>query len=372
MQCLKTRLSGCLFLHPAIELKSIPFMILFRFSFFAQGLRVALTALILSCTPSCSENHAIEAYPIEPEYEGPVVAWDLPENWAENPDLSGPMAGSFHIKTEEGPKGRIGVMPFRESVSILEVANMFAREIGYGILTERSLAPLLERKTLGDRVFEWVRMEERGGTGTGRSILLALFRQDSETWLFPFIAEKELVETELENFSAFLESTVLRPGKATIQARPPEPAPSPPPSPAELEGVPSWDVPSHWVTGKSSSMRLASHKVYDEEGNEIDFSITSFPGDVGGLLANVNRWLGQIGLPPTDQENLPKFVRPVEVAGLPAQLVEASSEDQALYAAILFKDDRSWFFKMTGSASLAAKEKEGFLHLLDSVSFPKP
>ena len=347
-------------------------MILFRSSIFAQGLRVALPALILWCAPSCSEKPVIEAYPIEPEYEGPVVAWELPETWGENPDLSGPMAGSFHVKTDDGPKGRIGVMPFRESVSTLEVANMFAREIGYGILTEQTLAPLLERKTLGERAFEWVRMEEQGGTGSGRSILLALFRQDSETWLFPFIADKELVETELENFSAFLGSTVLRPGKATIQARPPQPAPSPPPAPADLEGAPSWDVPAHWETGKPSSMRLASHKVSDEDGNEIDFSITSFPGDVGGLLANVNRWLGQIGLPPTDQENLPKFVRPVEVAGLPAQLVEASSQDQALFAAILIKDDRSWFFKMTGSASLAAKEKEGFLSLLDSVSFPKP
>ena len=146
-------------------------MILFRSSIFAQGLRVALPALILWCAPSCSEKPVIEAYPIEPEYEGPVVAWKLPDTWGENPDLSGPMAGSFHVKTDDGPKGRIGVMPFRESVSTLEVANMFAREIGYGILTEQTLAPLLERKTLGDRAFEWVRMEEQGVSGSGRSIL---------------------------------------------------------------------------------------------------------------------------------------------------------------------------------------------------------
>ena len=84
-------------------------------------------------------------------------------------------------------------------------------------------------------------------------------------------------------------------------------------------------------------MRLASHKVSDEDGNEIDFSITSFPGDVGGLLANVNRWLGQIGLPPTDQKTS-QIRPPVEVAGLPAQLVKPIP-DQALYAAILIKDD---------------------------------
>ena len=43
-------------------------------------------------------------------------------------------------------------------------------------------------------------------------------------------------------------------------------------------------------------MRLASYEVADKNGSRLDFSVTSFPGDVGGLLANVNRWLGQIGM----------------------------------------------------------------------------
>ena len=41
-------------------------------------------------------------------------------------NLSGPLAGSFHVVTEAGPKGNIGVMPFREAVSSLDIANMFA------------------------------------------------------------------------------------------------------------------------------------------------------------------------------------------------------------------------------------------------------
>ena len=81
-------------------------------------------------------------------------------------------------------------------------------------------------------------------------------------------------------------------------------------------------------------MRLASYKVNDEEGNELDFSVTSFPGDVGGLLANVNRWLGQIGVQPTDEEGLKEFVRPITIDGISAKLVEASSEDETLFAAI--------------------------------------
>ena len=78
----------------------------------------------------------------------------------------------------------------------------------------------------------------------------------------------------------------------------------------------------------------------------------------GGLLANVNRWLGQIGVQPTDEEGLKEFVRPITIDGISAQLVEASSEDETLYAAILMRDNRSWFFKLTGSKTLAEKEKK--------------
>ena len=119
-------------------------------------------------------------------------------------------------------------------------------------------------------------------------------------------------------------------------------------------------------------MRLASYKVNDGQGNELDFSVTSFPGDVGGLLANVNRWLGQIGVQPTDEEGLKQFVRPITIDGIPAQLVEASSADKTLYAAILMRDNRSWFFKLIGNKTLAEKEKQNFSAFLESVCFHKP
>jgi hypothetical protein len=112
-------------------------------------------------------------------------------------------------------------------------------------------------------------------------------------------------------------------------------------------------------------MRLASYKVSDEEGNKLDFSVTTFPGDVGGLLANVNRWLGQIGLEPTDEEGLKQYVSPITIDGMTAQLVEASSTDKTFYAAILMRNNSSWFFKLTGGKTLALKEKENFSEFLE-------
>ena len=56
---------------------------------------------------SCGEEAQIQSYSAPNHYQGPVVAWKLPEQWGENPGMSGMMAGSFHVKTEQGPRGRI-------------------------------------------------------------------------------------------------------------------------------------------------------------------------------------------------------------------------------------------------------------------------
>ena len=103
---------------------------------------------MLSLLFSCGEEAEIRSYEIPTEYNGPVVTWELPDEWGENPDISGPMAGSFHVKTELGPMGRIGVMPFRESVSSVDVANMFAMELGQSRMDEDDLTKISEIKKL--------------------------------------------------------------------------------------------------------------------------------------------------------------------------------------------------------------------------------
>lgn len=314
---------------------------------------------------SCSEKKEITSYEIPSEYDGPVVAWNLPESWGENPDLSGPMAGSFHIKTELGPSGRIGVMPFREAVATRDVVNMFGRELGYQNFDQESLDLIVQKKKIGDKIFEWIPLTDQSGSGESRMVLLALLRKDQETWLFPFIADSPLISQEMKNFKTFLRSVVVRAGKLPIRARNPIATTSPLPSATK----PTWEAPEHWIPGKPSSMRVGSFSVLGDNGKQLDFSITSFPGDVGGLLANVNRWLGQVGLNEVDESGLTNYVSPLEIDGKSAQLVIAENDEKSLYAALLFQTERAWFFKMIGDSELAKIEKKNFLGFLNSVCF---
>ena len=336
-----------------------------------------LPSILLSSFFSCTEDVSIQSYSIPSEYDGPIVSWKLPENWGENPDLSGPMAGSFHIKTQDGPQGRIGVMPFREQVSTVNVANMFGREMGYPTFTESTLAPLVQEKEIGDRTFEWLVLKAKSDPAfsSPRTALLALLRQEGETWLFPFIADQKLVLQESENFTRFLESCTLRSNKNTpIIARSPSPKnrstkPSPPPPSRDNPWI--WEIPSTWKDGKPSSMRIASLRVDDLNGSELDISVTTFPGDVGGLLANVNRWVGQIELSPVSQSSLEKYSKPFTIAGSSGHFIEAYGDNDALLAGALFLEKESWFFKLLGTRNLAEKEKENFIKFLHSIA-PKP
>ena len=113
-------------------------------------------------------------------------------------------------------------------------------------------------------------------------------------------------------------------------------------------------------------MRIGNYAVTNDEGESLDFSITSFPGEVGGILANVNRWLGQVGIDKTDESGLSRYLSDRTIDEKPAKLVLAESDEQALYAAILFHEGRSWFLKLMGDVKLARLEKENFIGLIDS------
>ncbi|HEX2101504.1 MAG TPA: hypothetical protein VHF69_12610, partial [Candidatus Synoicihabitans sp.] len=69
------------------------------------------------------------------------------------------------------------------------------------------------------------------------------------------------------------------------------PTPARPPGP-QLE----WDKPANWTEQPGSQMRLASYAFTADDGSKADISVTAFPDAAGGLVANINRWRGQVGL----------------------------------------------------------------------------
>ena len=116
-------------------------------------------------------------------------------------------------------------------------------------------------------------------------------------------------------------------------------------------------------------MRVGSFSVNDDNGSSLDISVTAFPGETGGLLANVNRWLGQIDLQPVDEDGLENYVTETEVDNTTAHLVQAENEGKALRVIAVTVHDKTWFFKMMGDSKLAEKESDSFDKFVHSTDF---
>jgi len=133
----------------------------------------------------------------------------------------------------------------------------------------------------------------------------------------------------------------------------------------------TWSAPAAWKSKGTSSMRRGSFDVGEGSGPLADLAITVFPGTVGGDLANVNRWRGQIDLPPITEAELEATLQPVSggVMAIKVAHLTGGKADNPLgmLAAIVPHEGATWFFKLMGPAPIVAAEKPRFLEFLKTV-----
>jgi len=134
-----------------------------------------------------------------------------------------------------------------------------------------------------------------------------------------------------------------------------------------------WEAPTHWTALPPVAMRVAGYRLSSADGSATaELTITAFPGDVGGDLANINRWRGQIGLAPIAADALATKLQRLRLEERDFKLVEMtntqSSPAQATLAAYTEHGGSTWFFKLTGAPALVAAEKPAFLEFLKTIA----
>jgi hypothetical protein len=135
----------------------------------------------------------------------------------------------------------------------------------------------------------------------------------------------------------------------------------------------TWTAPATWTAKPSSAMRKGSYAL-KRDGAEADLSITAFPGDTGGLHANLNRWRGQVGLSPASAADLDAALVHVDGQGLHFDVIElvgtANGAASRMLGAVTSFGGNSWFFKLLGPDALVAAEKNAFVEFLKTVKAP--
>ena len=144
---------------------------------------------------------------------------------------------------------------------------------------------------------------------------------------------------------------------------------------AEAAGfdAPKWaKLPAGWSVGPENSMRKATWIVSGPSGSKAEIAVTVFPGSVGGLTANVNRWRGQIGLPSATPDEIAASAKTVKVGGLESQRFVMTSTDgkKSVDAVLTAKDGATWFFKMNGETAAVQANSAAFVAFLSASKLP--
>jgi hypothetical protein len=141
--------------------------------------------------------------------------------------------------------------------------------------------------------------------------------------------------------------------------------------PPPIPGAPlKWSLPKGWSEAQGGgSMRFATFKA--PYAGKLEATVVVLPGPAGGELANVNRWRGQIGLPPLDEAGLAKARTALKTKAGAMNVYDFTSEGQAksrlVAGYISTPDGNTWFLKLTGDADPVAKAKPDFLTILGSA-----
>src|SRR5438874_4179567 len=139
---------------------------------------------------------------------------------------------------------------------------------------------------------------------------------------------------------------------------------------ASLPNALAWTLPRGWTERRAAGVRYATLK--PAVGGKIDVSVVVLPGPAGGELANVNRWRGQLGLPPTDERGLGASRTSIRSKAGTVAVHDFSSEGTTksrMVAALLISHESTWFVKMIGDEGAVSSARADFVRVLQSLRF---
>jgi len=347
--------------------------------------------LILGLPTGCDKDQ-IRAYRV-PKEERPAVAkarpemssvpnvkWKTPPNWKEQP--AGDMrVARFSVAGKDGQEADVSIIPLPGiSARKEDIVNLWREQIHLGPIKGEDLSSQLEKIEIGPgqaELFDMVSTEPLIQDKFKRRILVAMLPQGATSWFFKMTGEDGLVRDQKPVFLDFLKSIRIEPADSEAASSPHDFSSSsgnPTAAPAsEGPAKPDWQVPPDWKEQPPSQMLLAKFLLSGNAGAKAEVTVSVFPGDTGGLLANVNRWRGQVGLrpvAPTELGTLPSL----DVLGGKATLVDVSGvrngQKVRLIGAIVPREGSTWFYKLMGDEEVAQQQKSALLKFIQTVRYP--
>ncbi len=318
----------------------------------------------------------------------PSFVFDLPPGWSELPATSARRV-NLRVGGDARAECYLSSLP-GQAGGLLDNVNRWRHQMGLAPIDAEALAKLPRTKLLQREAVTI----ELDGTFTGMSaaplenarMVGAIAALPAVTLFLKMTGPRDVVGRERAGFDKVLTSlrlpdpsSVRPPVKPNTDPAKTEAAPPAPPSvdaDNQAEGL-RWNVPDGWQPAGERMMRLVT--LNPKSGTEVECYVSVLPGAAGGVVENVNRWLGQFAQAAVTQVEIDKWDK-VKVLGKDAPIVEATGtftgmgggpkSGQSLLGTLVTLDDRVVFIKMTGPQAQVQAERERFLTFCRSLSSP--
>ncbi|HTG43241.1 MAG TPA: hypothetical protein VK633_01795 [Verrucomicrobiae bacterium] len=300
----------------------------------------------------------------------PKLTWALPKGWQELPPDRMRKA-AFQIAGPEGKMAQVVIIPLPGASNIeLESVNMWREELGLPGLTKNEVTTEGTAVQLGDakgHLFEMANTAPKAGQTFKTRTLGAIAERENILWFVKMTGEDQLVAEQKPAFVSFLRSIGFAktdPSQLAATERPVSTNAKELPAGAD---APKLKIPANWKEKPPGPMITAAYAVA-ADGGQADISISKFPGDVGGLAANINRWRGQLGLAPLGEAEARGSAKMLEVDGKSdAYMVDLTGKNARtgkparMVALGVPRAGDTWFYKLLGDDVVVGQEKEPFL-----------
>jgi hypothetical protein len=316
-----------------------------------------------SATPPSEQNQiaAPEQNPMVQPPAQPQLQWTLPDGWQEK--TPGQMrVASFTVTGTNNEIADVGVIPLPASGQEIQLVNMWRDQLQLPAATNDTAEAVAIGSDSG-KLFD-LASDALLIDGKSRArILVAMLTSGGTSWFFKMTGEDSFVAAQKENFLQFLKTVSF------VQNAPAQNVVAPA---AQNENAGSiWTIPAGWQQLPPSEFLIAKFSIPGADGAVAQVNVSSLAGEGGGVLANVNRWRGQLGLPPVT------FVGTLAIIGGDnIQIFDFTGTDSKtskparLVGAIVPQNGQTWFYKLMGDGQIVAQQKDAFIKFIQSAKYP--
>jgi hypothetical protein len=305
------------------------------------------------------------------------IAFKLPAGWKEK-TAAQMRAAQFSVSGPDSQEADVSVIPLPGmSASHEDLLNIWREQVQLAPVSKEDADKALEKVTiaglqgnLADMVSEKNLVNDRFKL----RILVASVEKAGTTWFIKMTGPDELVKASRPSFLEFLQGLTFKEAAEAPAAMPAMGTGLNAMVPAGDAGEnPKWKVPADWQEAKAGPMQSAKFIVIGENGKQAEITVSSLGGDGGGLLANANRWRGQLLLKPVSEEEMAKDVQKVAVGAAQAIMMDikgtsAKSGEPARMVVLSVPDaGKTWFYKLLGEEKLVEKQKDAFVKFAGSA-----